>query len=577
MQATVATTNNTAARNMGDDHRTEASLPGHAMTDHSSWSQRSVSVASDVSCQLTRTAENQPTVQRTTWLDETCKMEKVSDASTLMPPPEPVRSEDRLALTILYHPDVTRVGEQAIVDGDFELSRTFPLFGNTALDDRYVSRSPVTVTRARDGITIDAGSARCSANGSVLAGAAGAAWQAFDRAALTRGVVLELADRVVLLLHLVRERRERSSDAGLIGGSDAIEQVRAEIARVADLTVPVLVRGETGSGKELVARAIHQAGSRDRPFIAVNIAAIPPSTAASELFGHARGAFTGAAGDHQGLFERADGGTLFLDEIGETPADVQPMLLRVLETGEVTPLGSTKSRKVTVRLIAATEADLDTQVSEHGFRAALLHRLAGYQLVVPPLRDRRDDIGRLLVHFLRQELVATGDLAKLEAQRDAQRLWLPAALVGRLARYAWPGNVRQLRNAARQLAISSRGADEVRADAALEKLLAVSAVAPAPEAARRDPADVTDDELLAALRANKWRAVAAAAQLGLPRSTLYALIDRSKRIRKAKDIPEAELRRIYDSCGGELDAAAAELEVSRRALKLRITELGWDD
>jgi len=275
--------------------------------------------------------------------------------------------------------------------------------------------------------------------------------------------------------------------------------VRAEIARVADLTLPVLLRGETGSGKELVARAIHQVGSRDRPFIAVNIAAIPPSTAASELSGHARGAFTGAAGDHQGLFERADGGTPFLDEIGETPADVQPMLLRVLETGEVTPLGSTKSRNVTVRLIAATEAGLDTQVSEHGFRAALLHRLAGYQLVVPPLRDRRDDIGRLLV--------------------------------GRLARYAWPGNVRQLRNAARQLAISSRGADEVRADAALEKLLAVSAVAPAPGAARRDPADVTDDELLAALRANKWRAVGAATQLGLPRPTLYALIDRSKRIR----------------------------------------------
>jgi two-component system nitrogen regulation response regulator GlnG len=390
---------------------------------------------------------------------------------------------------------------------------------------------------------------------------------------------------VVVLLHLARDERRYDEPRGLLGDSDAIADVRADVARVADLDVPVLLRGESGTGKELVARAIHDAGGDPkRPFIAVNVAALPPTTAASELFGHVRGAFTGATHDRDGLFARADGGTLFLDEIGETPFDVQPMLLRVLETSEVTPLGGGRSRRVNVRLIAATDADLETQIAESGFRSALFHRLAGYQLFVPPLRERRDDIGRLLIHFLRGELAATGDLVRLERQRDEARVWLPASLVGRLARYGWPGNVRQLRNAARQIAIASRGAEHVRVDAALERLLALAPPAPPPVASeppvagtRRDPSQITHDELLGALRANGWRAPGAAAQLGVSRSTLYNLLDRSTRIRKAKEIPEAELRRVLDGCSGDIDAAAAELEVSRRALKLRIAELGWTD
>ena len=511
----------------------------------------------------------------------------MSDASTLMPPPTAgPHAGSVLALTILYHPDVTRVGDRAeLAGGEVEVSRTTPVFGTRALEDRYVSRSPIKLVRTSDGVRIDAGAAtRCAANGRPLAGGSAAAWQVFDRAALAQGVVLELAERVVLLLHLVEETRARKATLGLVGGSDAIERVRADVARVADLDVPVLLRGENGSGKELVARAIHRTGSGDRPFVAINMAAIPPTTAASELFGHARGAFTGAANEHDGLFVRADGGTLFLDEIGETPIDVQPMLLRVLETSEVAPLGGGRPRRVSVRLIAATDADLETQIAEAGFRAALFHRLAGYQLFIPPLRERRDDIGRLLVHFLRDELAKTGDLARLEGQRDAQRLWLPAPLVARLARHGWAGNVRQLRNVARQLAISSRGADEARIDNVLERLLEATPPSPPPPAtplasdsSRRDPNDISDEEVLSALRANGWRPAGAATQLGISRSTLYILIDRSKRIRKAKDIPEAELRRVYDACGGDLDAAASELEVSRRALKLRITELGWED
>ncbi|HUS27487.1 MAG TPA: sigma 54-interacting transcriptional regulator [Kofleriaceae bacterium] len=511
----------------------------------------------------------------------------VDDASTLMPAASrrAASADDVVMMTIAYHPDVSRVGERVVVTSELEVSRASPMFappgGGEArpLADRGLSRNPVVRIRpANGGVAFETvGNAMANLDGRPLAGATARAWQTCDRAALDRGVVLEVADRIVLVLHLASASTERAARCGLVGDSDAIERVRADISRVADLAVPVLVRGETGVGKELVAHALHQSSPRrDKAFLAINIAALPPTTAASELFGHGRGAFTGATHDHDGMFVRADGGTLFLDEVGETPLEIQPSLLRVLETSEVTPLGSAKSRKVDVRLIAATDADLELQISESAFREALFHRLAGYQLIVPALRDRRDDIGRLLVHFLRAELAATGDLDRLAKQVDAE-LWLPTSLVARLVRHAWPGNVRQLRNAARQLAIANRGAAEAGSDAALDRLLATTAppaASPVVAQVKRDPSAISDDELVAALQATGWSAVAAATRLGVSRSSLYLLIDRCPKIRKAKDIAETELRRAFDDCAGELDAAAEILHVSRRALKLRWTELG---
>jgi len=512
----------------------------------------------------------------------------VDDASTLMPAAtrRAPRPEDVVVLTIAYHPDVSRVGERVPVTGEVDISRTAPSFSAPgqnkpgALGDRGISRNPVVrIKPSGDGVALESlTSIPVSADGRPLAGASARAWQTFDRAALDRGVVLELAERIVLVLHLASASAPRERRCGLVGDSDALERVRADITRVADLPVPVLVRGDTGVGKELVAHALHASSPRrDKLFLAINIAALPPTTAASELFGHARGAFTGATHDHDGMFARADGGTLFLDEVGETPFEIQPSLLRVLETSEVTPLGSARSRKVDVRLIAATDADLELQISESGFREALFHRLAGYQLLVPPLRERRDDIGRLLVHFLREELASTGDADRLAKQVDAAELWLPASLVARLVRHAWPGNVRQLRNAARQLAIANRGAAEARVDGALERLLASTAPSPSsPVVAhiKRDPSSIGDDELVATLQAVSWSAVAAAVRLGVSRSSLYLLIDRCPKIRKAKDLSEAELRKAHDESAGELDVAAQTLQVSRRALKLRWTELG---
>jgi two-component system nitrogen regulation response regulator GlnG len=359
--------------------------------------------------------------------------------------------------------------------------------------------------------------------------------------------------------------------------------------------VPVLLRGETGTGKELVARALHDAGRRrSRAYLAVNMAAIPATLAAAELFGAARGAYTGADRKRDGYFQRADGGTLFLDEVGETPPEIQALLLRALESHEIQPVGSDEVRRVDVRLVAATDADLEGAVAAGRFRAPLLHRLAGYEIRIPPLRSRRDDFGRLFLHFVRQELAELGETDRL-ANPPEGRSWIPATLVARLAAWDWPGNVRQLRNAVRQLVIAGRdGGDEgmwLQAERILQEAARAASpadsdptgappveISPAPRGeprrAYRSPDDVTDDDLLAALRANRWRIQRAAAQLGISRGSLYDKIEKSQRIRKAADLSREEIEACRARCGSDLDAMVEVLEVSKRGLQRRMTQLG---
>ncbi|WP_437713266.1 sigma-54 dependent transcriptional regulator [Sorangium sp. So ce448] len=414
----------------------------------------------------------------------------------------------------------------------------------------------------------------------------------FPPEALRAGLLLQLSRRIVILVHRVTTAPP-APRYGLVGDSDAREVVLRSIARVADLQVPVLLRGETGAGKERVAQAIHQASPRaGRPWLAVNMAALAPTTAAAELFGHAKGAFTGAHQRHAGLFERAHAGTLFLDEIGDMSMDVQVMLLRALETGTILPLGDTEQRAVDVRVIAATDVDLEHAVAQGRFRAPLLHRLQGYTITIPPLRQSREDIPRLLLHFLREELARVGDLDRLEAPADGALPWFPRSLMMRLLQHSWPGNVRELRNVARQLVISSRGADAIVIDESLERMLEQVRQTPRPPsdgprlAERRDadastanPADhpmdreVDEDALLRALRQSHWSIGPAAATLGVSRTALYRLIERSPHVRKAADIPEDELTGCHDACGGDLDAMSVRLEVSKRGLTLRLREL----
>jgi two-component system nitrogen regulation response regulator GlnG len=385
-----------------------------------------------------------------------------------------------------------------------------------------------------------------------------------EPALLQRGVVLELSNRTAVLLH-ERPQPQVVEDCGLVGGSEALETVRKQILRAAPFLVPVLISGETGVGKELVARALHDAGPRrDGPWVAVNVAEIKSETAASVLFGHVRGAFTGASQDHDGLFVRADGGTLFLDEIGEMAPDVQAMLLRVLETGEVQRLGDRRVRKVDVRVVAATDQDLEERGN---LRTPLLYRLAGYQVRVPPLRHRLEDLGMLLRHFCQEETA--------HARQPAEEPWLPAGLITQLAKHKWPGNARELRNLVRTLVIQAEGDPRLGRGFSLESWLGLAdAPTPARSAPALEPSHVTEDAVSGALARNHWNLTATARDMGIARSTLYLMIDRSTALRTAADVTPGELRAVWERASGNVDVMAQMLHVSPRGLRLALRAAG---
>jgi DNA-binding NtrC family response regulator len=229
----------------------------------------------------------------------------------------------------------------------------------------------------------------------------------------------------------------------MIGSSEEMQQLYRVIRRIAPLDLSVLVQGETGTGKELVARAIHDLSTRrsPRPFLVVDCGGVAPNLIESELFGHEKGAFTGATSTRLGAFERANGGTLFLDELGELPLDLQPKLLRVLESREVWRIGGNEVIPLDVRLIAATNRDLTTAIANGAFREDLYYRLAVINLSIPPLRQRREDIPELLTHLLEHEQPGPGGPSKR----------LTEAATKALLDYHWPGNVRELRNVVNHL------------------------------------------------------------------------------------------------------------------------------
>jgi two-component system response regulator HydG len=239
--------------------------------------------------------------------------------------------------------------------------------------------------------------------------------------------------------------RERSQLGAMVGGSEVMQRVYDLVLRIAPSPAAVLVRGESGSGKELVARAIHDASPRrERPFVAINCATLPEHLLESELFGHVRGAFTGATGARAGLFVEAAGGTLFLDEIGDMPAGLQARLLRVLEDGEIRAIGADGARKVDVRVIAATHHDLERKITEGTFRADLFYRLDVVPLRVPPLRDRLEDVAPLVAHFLARAR---------ERNPHSPVRGIADDLVPALVRYPWPGNVRELQNVIERMVV----------------------------------------------------------------------------------------------------------------------------
>jgi two-component system nitrogen regulation response regulator NtrX len=336
----------------------------------------------------------------------------------------------------------------------------------------------------------------------------------------------------------VRLRDEVQAPHEIVGSSKAIKRMIELLEKVAPTTARVLITGENGTGKELVARAIHVLSPRaGRPLVEVNCAAIPSELIESELFGHVKGSFTGAFADRAGKFESADGGTLFLDEIGDMSLAAQAKVLRALEGGVVSRVGSEQALTVDVRLIAATNKDLPAEIAAGRFREDLLYRLNVVTIEVPPLRARRGDIPQLIEHFARQ-LTRQSGLEPKPFDEDA---------VTRLAAYDWPGNIRELRNAVERLLILAPGSGITAVD--VERLAGVGGggdgapaggVGPGPGAAWMRATTFEQFKqaaerayLLAKLKEHDWNVSKTARTLDMPRSNLYKKIERYQLVREA--------------------------------------------
>jgi two-component system nitrogen regulation response regulator NtrX len=346
--------------------------------------------------------------------------------------------------------------------------------------------------------------------------------------------------RVLLTLknaleHVVLEREVRALKAvveqrhEIVGSSSAIRQVIERIEKVAPTPARLLITGENGTGKELVARAVHRLSPRaDRAFVEVNCAAIPSELIESELFGHVKGSFTGAFADRVGKFELADGGTLFLDEVGDMSPAAQAKVLRVLQEGIITPIGSARSIKVDVRVIAATNKRLEDEIAVGRFREDLLYRLNVVPIDVPPLRLRREDVPQLVEHFV----------AQLAGHQGLTPRSFSDGALERLRRHNWPGNVRELRNTVERLLILANGE-------AIDEADVVRMVGPPDEETGLGDAllqsatfegfkqDAERAFLLAKLKEYDWNVSETARRLEMPRSNLYKKIERYRLTRES--------------------------------------------
>jgi two-component system nitrogen regulation response regulator GlnG len=347
--------------------------------------------------------------------------------------------------------------------------------------------------------------------------------------------------------------------------------LREQIEAMAGSELPVLLVGETGTGKELATQAIHAVGRRCRqPLVAVNLSAIPESTAASQLFGHARGAFTDAARAHDGYFVQADGGTLLLDEIGDAAIGLQVQLLRALEQREIQPVGG-RVRAVDVRLIAATDTDLDDAVAAGRFRKALLFRLCGLTLKLLPLRERPADIAVQLVHFLDQALDGLGQRERLGLRSWTDTPWLELSTVEAALEARWPGNSRELRGVASQAALLCASQPKVvlaasSPSAPASTPTAMPAAAEVVEVAARA---LTEAAVREALAAHQHSVRGAARALQVAPNTLYARMHELG-IPRAGGLSDEALAAAHAASGGDVLAMARALGVSLRGIKRRL-------
>ncbi len=493
------------------------------------------------------------------------------------------------AFIIQSHPDLERIGDicwlTPLVAGEsLQIARNFPEFYGCnsvigkPLADPYLSRSPVQLMLLPGGeIKIDCSNSKIMV---LVNGQHVTCSIEVSPDEVATGIVITLSERITLLLkHLPQKTVKTPDNFNMVGISANLSAVRERIESLSDTDETVLIKGSTGVGKELVANAIYNVSHRvGKPFVKVSLGAIPSSLAAAELFGAKKGAFTGAEKNREGFFVAADGGTLFLDEVGEASLEVQSLLLRVLETGELYPVGSSTPRKVNVRLITATDANL-AELSESGkFKKPLLHRLSNYEIHLPLLSQRKEDIGLLFSYFAKQKVAELSmDLAKLLER--SENPWIPYKLTQLLLNYHWPGNIRQLRNITRQLILDSQHSSQIVISEQIEKqLLAtepcvkeVSAMVVAVK--KRKPKTVTCEELKSALAKNLWEIQASAESLNISRTSIYELMKRYV-LKTVADFSPQELEESYRRNNCNIDKMVADLEVSKHGLTRRLKALG---
>jgi DNA-binding NtrC family response regulator len=351
-------------------------------------------------------------------------------------------ASDKLRLVVVAGPDR---GKELLLDqGTYTIGKGPSC--DLALSDGAVSRKHLEIVVLSDSVRVrDLG----STNGSYIHGAR------FSEITASAGAGVTVGHTELRFLPVRKDERPRSSKdrfGEMLGTSDAMREVFAVLERVAAAEAAVLVHGETGTGKELVAEAMHSHSQRKKgPLVICDLGSLPRSLIESELFGHVRGAFTGAERDREGAFEQADGGTIFLDEIGEMDLEIQPRLLRALERRQIKPVGASQYKTVDVRVVAATNRDLVAEVKAGRFREDLYHRLAVVTVTIPPLRDRKDDIPLLVEHFLANACAAAGRAAPPVTQ-DA---------MAALCAHDWPGNVRELKNVIERVVAIAPRADQI--------------------------------------------------------------------------------------------------------------------
>ena len=506
-----------------------------------------------------------------------------------------------LVVTIAWHPEIDRIGEQFLgttEEGLIELSRYFPLFKHPhteALPIGYsgISRAPVSIIRHPDNtVTITPPNSRMvvEVNGEQLHQTT-----TYNKEQIENGLILGLGRAVVFCLHWMRCLPKQNPVQGFIGIGESAIRTRDLIKQAAKTNSTVLLLGETGTGKEVAAQAIHSLSERSKlKMTSINMATLNESLAAADLFGASKGAYTGAQTTRTGLFSEAQDSTLFLDEIGNTPITIQPMLLRVIESGEYRPLGANKDSHSSARLITATDQDLH----ESNFNQALLRRLESFIIKLPPLRARREDIGVLIVDILKNHSETNADNKTLIDPKN-----IPNHLITQLLTYYWPGNVRQLIHVFNRIILSFQNGEtpglhtiidfspkgkDKQLNNFIPATLDANTTIEIPGASKQKAkgqvvnhttervklTELSDADVLNAMEKNFWTIQYAAQDLGISRPSMYKLLEANAHIRRPEQISLEELTKAIEECKGEVEPCASLLKTPSEALRRHLKGLG---